>query len=138
MNKFLDSLFEYFFYIILLIFYAIFVGSYSIGINKLNAELIDKENAGWGAPKLLAYKDYLPIYYFFFSIILALIGALLISVILRKIKGDYTNLYNVIVGVVITLILLLLLICVIKLIMIPILRLIFSVVVIGIVLVNTK
>lgn len=131
MDKFLESLFNYIVNIILLIIYiAVFI-FYSTGIKTLNAELIVKENAGWGAVKLLSYNDYSPIYYFLFAIILGLSGALLILITL---KGSYGSIYDVIIGIVIISILVLLLISVIKLIMIPILRLIFTVVVIGIVI----
>lgn len=134
MDKFLESLFNYIVNIFLLIIYIVVFIFYSIGIKTLNAELIAKENAGWGAVKLLSYNNYSPIYYFLFAIILGLSGALLISLSVMTLKGSYSNIYDMIIGIVIISILVLLLISVIKLIMIPILRLIFTVVVMGVVI----
>ena len=134
MDKFLESLFNYIVNIFLLIIYIVVFIFYSIGIKTLNAELIAKENAGWGAVKLLSYNNYSPIYYFLFAIILGLSGALLISLSVMTLKGSYSNIYDMIIGIVIISILVLLLISVIKLIIIPILRLIFTVVVMGVVI----
>lgn len=131
MDKLLETIINSIKQIIMTIIYIVIVYIYTDNLKQLNYELLEKEKIGWTAINLIQYNDYQALYYFFYAITLMLIGMGIIYFTFSELKKYYTDIKDIILGIVIIIIILLIIIHIFKLITIPILKIIFTVVTIG-------
>lgn len=131
MDKLLETIINSIKQIIMTIIYIVIVYIYTDNLKQLNYELLEKEKIGWTAINLIQYNEYQVLYYFFYAITLMLIGVGIIYYTFSELKKYYTDIKDIILGIVIIIIILFIIIHIFKLITIPILKIIFTVVTIG-------
>lgn len=93
--------------------YAIIVTIFLVLLNKLNHTLLSlpAQNQTISPFKLLSYNDYEPLYFFFFAVILTIIGVSLSIYHIRQIKHmelDYDELLTTLISIFINAILIIL------------------------------
>lgn len=131
MDKFLEILINNIKQIIITITYSIIVFVYSVNLEQLNYELLEQEKLGNTAIDLIQYNNYQAIYYFFYAIILMSMGMGIIYFTFYELKKYSADIGDIILGILITIIIIFIIIHIFKLITIPILKIIFTVVTIG-------